>query len=92
MVIRCATWEEESAVGNTFYQPSKVDVERIEKACTYHQPKDDQQQRYLFISGKIEEMMVTITQACPQSRERSLALTKLEEAKMWANASIARNE
>ena len=28
----------------------------------------------------------------PKSREQSLALTKLEEAIMWANASIARNE
>jgi len=29
---------------------------------------------------------------CPDSRERSLALTKLEEAVSWANAAIARNE
>jgi hypothetical protein len=28
---------------------------------------------------------------CPASRERSLALTKLEESVMWANASIARH-
>ena len=29
---------------------------------------------------------------CPESRELSCALTKLEEAVMWANAAIARNE
>ena len=29
---------------------------------------------------------------CPDSRELSVALTKLEEAVMWANAAIARNE
>lgn len=28
---------------------------------------------------------------CPESRERSVALTKLEEASMWAIASVARN-
>jgi hypothetical protein len=28
----------------------------------------------------------------PPSREKSLALTKLEETMMWANASIARNQ
>lgn len=28
---------------------------------------------------------------CPDSREKSLAMTKLEECAMWANASIARN-
>lgn len=29
---------------------------------------------------------------CPSSRERSLAMTKLEEAVMWANSAIARNK
>lgn len=28
----------------------------------------------------------------PNSREKSLAMTKLEECVMWANVSIARNE
>jgi hypothetical protein len=28
----------------------------------------------------------------PPSREQSLALTAIEEAVMWANAAIARNE
>ena len=41
-------------------------------------------------SGKA--MARTILKLTPQSRERSLALTKLEEAVMWANAAIARNE
>jgi hypothetical protein len=31
-----------------------------------------------------------ILENCPDSRERSLAITKLEEVVMWANASIAR--
>jgi hypothetical protein len=34
------------------------------------------------------EYMVSV---CPDSRERALALTKLEETVMWAVASIARN-
>lgn len=32
-----------------------------------------------------------INNLCPESREKSLAVTNLEESVMWANASIARN-
>ena len=35
---------------------------------------------------------MTIQGECPESREKSLAFTKLEECIMWANAAIARNE
>lgn len=37
-------------------------------------------------------MAVMLSANCPPSRELSLALTKLEEATMWAVKSIARNE
>jgi hypothetical protein len=33
-----------------------------------------------------------INELCPDSREKSLAITHLEDAVMWANASIARNK
>ncbi len=38
---------------------------------------------------KLAQYVLALT---PESREQSLAVTKLEEAMMWANAAIARNE
>lgn len=38
------------------------------------------------------DFALTIQANCPESREKSLAITKLEECVMWANAAIARNE
>lgn len=36
-------------------------------------------------------LAMRIEAVVPESRERSLALTKLEEVVFWANAGIARN-
>lgn len=59
----------------------------------YHEPKDDDQVlRYKEIRGFGKRFAELIHNACPKSREKSLAMTKIEEAVMWANASIARNE
>jgi len=64
----------------------------VDRLFTYHPPYGNQSDRYeeLRRLGKhLARIMLTL---CPPSRERSIALTKLEEAIMWANASIARNE
>ena len=65
--------------------------EQIEKAFTYHAPKDGQPEKYQTVRSKAKELAYLINETCPASRERSLAMTKLEEAVMWANAAIARN-
>ena len=64
----------------------------FENTYTYHEPKGDQVERYKMIRAKARELAELIDILCPPSRERNLAQTKLEEAAMWANASIARNE
>ena len=64
----------------------------IENNFSYHAPKEDQPERYERIRHKAKILAAYVNENCPDSRERSLALTKLEEAVMWANASIARNE
>lgn len=66
--------------------------EQIEKAFTYHPPKEGQPQKYESIRATAKILAQAIDNRCPDSREKSLALTKLEEVVFWANASIARNE
>ena len=64
----------------------------IEQRFTYHAPKGDQAERYTSIRAKAKEMALLVSSLVPESREQSVSLTKLDEAVMWANAGIARNE
>ena len=64
---------------------------KIENAFTYHAPKAGQPEKYQAIRDKCKELAYLIQDLVPESREQSLALTKLEEVSMWANAGIARN-
>ena len=63
----------------------------LENNFMYHAPKEGQPAKYTAIREKAKELAYLIDELCPESRERSLAITKLEEVSMWANASIARN-
>lgn len=36
------------------------------------------------------DFALIVTNLCPEGREKALALTKIEEAMMWANAAISR--
>lgn len=67
-------------------------VAQVHRAFTYHPPKGDQPMRYVRIRDEGRSLADTLLLLCPDSRERSLALTRLEEVVMWANAAIARNE
>lgn len=63
----------------------------IENNFIYHPPKPGQPEKYMKVREKAKELAYTFDELCPNSREKSLAMTKLEEAVMWANAAIARN-
>ena len=64
----------------------------MEKRFTYHAPKGNQAERYEAIRFMGRSFAAHIVVNCPESRELSLAVTKIEEAIFWANAAIARNE
>lgn len=61
----------------------------IEKTFTYHAPNEEQQKRYTEIRAKAKELAYVLQAACPDSREKSLAMTKLQETVMMANAAVA---
>ncbi|NBJ71335.1 MULTISPECIES: hypothetical protein [Clostridia] len=65
---------------------------QIENSFSYHAPKEEQVEKYNAIREKAKELAYLIDEVCPNSREKSVALTNLETSIMWANASIARNE
>lgn len=62
----------------------------LENNFTYHPPQGDQPERYTRIRAGGKELAALLMELCPHTRERSLALTKIEEAVFWANAAIAR--
>ena len=64
----------------------------LEKRFTYHPPKEGQPARYGLLRREGKALAVLIDTHCPDSREKSTAMTKLEECIMWANAAIARND
>lgn len=76
----------------TAYEMSEKDKKNIENNFKYHAPKDGQSEKYEEIRAQAKAFAEKLATLCPPSRELSLALTELETAVMWANASIARNE
>lgn len=69
-----------------------MNAEQIENVFTYHPPFGTQQERYVAIRDKAKELAHMVNNFCPESREKSLALTNLQQAVQMANASIAINE
>jgi hypothetical protein len=63
----------------------------IDNNFSYHEPTALKSAKYMQLREKGKELAEMINGLCFEGREKSLAMTKLEEAIMWANASIARD-
>ena len=72
--------------------PTPEELARLDNDFTYHPPKPGQPDIYQELRGQAKQLAESFYDKCPPSRERSLALTNLEQAVMWANAAIARSE
>lgn len=59
---------------------------------SYHPPVGNQTDRYVMIRDMGHDFTNRILANSPKCRERDVAIEKIREAVMWANAAIACNE
>jgi len=66
------------------------DREELQTVFTYHKPKDDKQiENYHVLRSAAHYFASVIAATVPLSPERNVALGKVREAVMWANAGLA---
>lgn len=70
----------------------KIIQEELDVRFIYHTPSFEQIERLRQIRSLGKEFAELIVENTPESREQSLAITKVEEAIMHANAAIVRRE
>jgi len=69
-----------------------MEIPDLQNRFTYHPPKPAQVKTYEEIRDQCHRLAQNLNSWCPDGREKSLAITKLEEVVFWANASIARKQ
>lgn len=61
----------------------------IDNMFTYHAPTDEQKERYAAVNFAFKTVARVVIDLCPGSAERTIAIRKLQEGRMMANAAIA---
>lgn len=68
---------------------SDIIQEQIDNAFKAHPLNEDQSARFAQLKEAFRVVSMLVNNLCSSGRYRSLALTNLEEASMWASKSIA---
>jgi hypothetical protein len=68
-----------------------IEQNDLDNRFTYHPPSEDRARAHVMIRESGKTFAEMVNEYTPDGREKSLALTKIEEAVMWANASLARS-
>lgn len=63
--------------------------EELEERFRYHSLTPQQRMAINAVRDTTMGLAVILNQRLPESREKSLAMTKLEECAMWANKAVA---
>lgn len=64
----------------------------MDKRLKYTNINDGQKERIDNCKNSASDLLAEIERSCPNSREKSIAITKIEEAIMWASKSISHAE
>lgn len=62
----------------------------INNRFDYHAPTPEKVELHEGLRASVKDLALSIDERLPAGREKSLALTHLEEALFWGNAAIAR--
>ncbi len=62
------------------------------KPFAYHKPSPEGLNKIREIREEFSKLNSLITEVCPPSRERSVAITELETCAMWAIKSVVYND
>jgi hypothetical protein len=69
-----------------------ISQEELDKIFKYSAPNDKHKEKFSTLTGLWQHVAQIINELCPDSREKSLAITKLDECRFFANAAIVRRD
>lgn len=70
---------------------AQVGRSELENRFGFHPATDESRPKHQQVRESFVDFADDLDQLLPDGREKSLVMTALEEASMWANAAIARN-
>ena len=69
-----------------------MDASEIERRFAFHAATTDEKRNaHSSVRRRCWDLANFLNESLPDGREKSLAITHLEEVMMWGNASLARN-
>ena len=68
-----------------------IDENEIQNRLTFLPASRAGMARHAKLTAAGIHFLAAVNQYVPDGREKALAMTKIEEAKMWASAGVARN-
>lgn len=67
-----------------------MDPDEMQNRFSYHPPVGVKTEKHQTLRQDFQSLAEDLDVMLPESREKALAFTNLEQALMWANAAIAR--